>query len=225
MNLSDEASFAGTSFQPAQQAVASYARIISPTLVNELRVGFNRYRLDYTPDQYSPGAQLGNKLGVPNANVTPQEQNLPIFSPANYLGIGQTRSLPIYRRENTYQVVDNLSWTSGKHTLKWGADFRRRQLTIYQTNQGNGRFNFSPALTDSRNPAGSGGDSAASFLLGYPTGIIHDYTQNWPGERGYELGVYMADDWRATSKLTINLGVRWDYFSPFTRSGKSLGQF
>jgi len=225
VNLSDEASFAGTSFQPAQQAVASWARIINPTLVNEFRLGFNRYRLDYVADQYAPGAQLGNKLGVPNANVTPQEQNLPIFSPANYVGIGQTRSLPIYRRENTYQVVDNLSFTTGKHTLKWGVDFRRRQLTIYQTNQGNGRFNFSPAFTDSRNPAGVGGDSAASFLLGYATSIVHDYTQNWPGERGYELGVYMADDWRVTSKLTINLGVRWDYFSPFSEVANRWANF
>ncbi len=173
----------------------------------------------------APGAQLGNKLGVPNANVTPQEQNLPIFSPANYLGIGQTRSLPIFRRENTYQVVDNISFTAGKHTLKWGGDFRRRQLTIYQTNQGNGRFNFSPALTDSRNPAGTGGDSAASFLLGYATLIAHDYTQNWPGERGYELGVYMADDWRVTSKLTINLGLRWDYFSPFSEVANRWANF
>ena len=89
-------------------------------------------------------------MGVPNANVTPNEQNLPIFSPSNYIGIGQTRSLPIFRRENTFEYIDNVSYTQGSHTLKWGVDFRRRQLTIYQTNQGNGRFNFSPALTDSR---------------------------------------------------------------------------
>ena len=118
-----------------------------------------------------------------------------------------------------------MTYTHGKHTLKWGADFRRRQLTIYQTNQGNGRFNFSPALTDSRNPAGTGGDSAASFLLGYPTLIAHDYTQNWPGERGYELGVYLADDWRVTSKLTINLGLRWDYFSPFSEVANRWANF
>jgi len=215
VNLSDEASFAGTSFQPAQHAVASYAKVISPRLVNELRLGFNRYRLDYTADQYQPGGALGNQLGVPNSNVTPAEQNLPIFSPSSYIGIGQTRSLPIYRRENTFQYIDNMSYTIGGHTLKWGADFRRRQLTIYQTNQGNGRFNFSPALTDSRQPAGSGGDSMASFLLGYPTLIAHDYTLNWPGERGTEIGLYLADDWRASRKLTLNLGLRWDYFSPY----------
>jgi hypothetical protein len=225
VNLADEGSFAGTSYQPAQHAVASYVRIINPSLVNEFRMGFNRYRLDYTADQFKPNGQLGNQLGVPNANVTPNEQNLPIFSPSSYIGIGQTRSLPIFRRENTFEYIDNMSFTHGSHTLKWGVDFRRRQLTIYQTNQGNGRFNFSPALTDSRQPAGTGGDSMASFLLGYPSLIAHDYTQNWPGERGSEIGLYVADDWRVSSKWTLNLGLRWDYFSPFSEVSNRWANF
>ena len=62
--------------------------------------------------------------------------------------------MPLYRRENTFQELDNLTWTKGLYTFKLGADFRRRQLTIYQTNEGNGRFNFSPAFTDWREPAG-----------------------------------------------------------------------
>jgi hypothetical protein len=223
VNLSDEASFAGTSFAPAQHAVFSYAKVLTPRLVNEFRMGINRFRLDYTADQFEPGGALGNQLGVPNANVTPSEQNLPIFSPGSYIGIGQTRSLPIFRRENMFQYIDNVSYTRGGHTLKAGVDFRRRQLTIYQTNQGNGRFNFSPALTDSRQ--GSGGDSMASFLLGYPTLIAHDYTLNWPGERGFELGTYFADDWRATKKLTINLGIRWDYFSPYSEVANRWANF
>jgi len=223
VNLADEASFAGVSSAPTQHAVASYVHIFTPRLVNEFRAGFSRFRLDYTADQYQPGGALGNKLGVPNANVTPNEQNLPIFSPSSYIGIGQTRSLPIFRRENTFEYIDNVSYTQGSHTLKWGVDFRRRQLTIYQTNQGNGRFNFSPALTDSR--AGSGGDSMASFLLGYATLIAHDYTQNWPGQRGSELGLYFADDWRVTKKLTLNLGLRWDYFSPFREVSNRWANF
>jgi hypothetical protein len=216
VNLSDEAAFAGTSFQPAQHAVASYVRVIAPSLVNEFRAGYSRYRLDYTADQFAPGAGLANQLGIPNANVTPNEQNLTIFSPSGYLGVGQTRSLPLFRRENAFEYLDNITWTKGSHTLKAGVDFRRRQLTIYQTNMGNGRFNFSSALTDSRQPAGVGGDAAASFLLGYPTLIGHDYTLNWPGIRGSEIGVYFADDWRLTKKLTLNLGIRWDYYTPFS---------
>lgn len=225
VNLGDEASFAGTAFQPAQHAVFSYVRVITPTVVNEFRMGFNRFRMDYTADQYEPGGALGNQLGLANSNVTPNEQNIPIFSPANYFGIGQTRSLPIFRRENTFQYIDNMTATMGKHTLKWGGDFRRRQLTIYQTNQGNGRFNFSPAFTDSRQPAGSGGDTMASFLLGYANAIVHDYTFNWPGERGSEVGVYFADDWRVTRKLTLNLGMRWDYYSPFSEVANRWANF
>ncbi len=225
VNLADEAAFAGTSFQPAQQAVASYVRIISPTLVNEFRAGYSRYRLDYVADQFAPGAGLANQLGIPNANVTPNEQNLTIFSPSGYLGVGQTRSLPLFRRENLFEYLDNMTLTKGVHTLKWGVDFRRRQLTIYQTNMGNGRFNFSAALTDSRQPAGVGGDAAASFLLGYPTLIGHDYTYNWPGQRGSEIGTYFSDDWRITRKLTLNLGLRWDYYTPFSEVANRWANF
>ena len=206
VHLSDEASFAGSSSAPVQHVATSYTRVFTPTIVNDFRFGFSRYRLDYTPVDFVAGGGLGNQLGVPNSNVTPREQNLPIFSPASYLGIGQTRSLPLYRRENTFQELDNLTWTHNSHTLKFGGDFRRRQLTIYQTNQGNGRFNFSPALTDSRNPAGTGGDSLASMMLGLPTLIAHDYTFPFPGIRLNEYGFYAADDWRMTKKLTVNLG-------------------
>ena len=214
VSLSDEASFAGTSFQPTQHVATSYVRVFTPSLVNDFRVGYNRYRLDYVPINFAANAGLGNELGVPNSNVTPREQNLPIFSPSSYYGVGQTRSLPLYRRENTFQELDNLTWTKGVHTFKIGADFRRRQLTIYQTNEGNGRFNFSPAFTDSRNPAGKGGDAAASFILGFPTLDAHDYNYQFPGIRLNEAGIYFADDWRATKNLTINYGLRWDYFSP-----------
>jgi Carboxypeptidase regulatory-like domain/TonB dependent receptor len=225
VHLSDEASFAGTSFTPTRQLALGYTRVFTPSIVNDFRFGFSRYRLDYIPVDFVPNGGLGNELGVPNSNVTPREQNLPIFSPSTYLGVGQTRSLPLERRENTFEPLDNLVWTRGKHTLKFGMDFRRRQLTIYQTNMGNGRFNFSPALTDSRNPAGNGGDSAASLLLGYPTLIGHDYSFAFPGIRLNEYGAYAADDWRITRKLTLNYGLRWDYFSPPSESHQQWANF
>jgi hypothetical protein len=217
VHLSDEASFAGSSTSPTRQFAATYTRVFSPSVVNDFRVSFNRYRLDYVPADFVENGGLGNQLGILNSNITPREQNLPIFSPANYLGIGQTRSLPLYRRENTFQELDNLIWTKGNHTMKFGIDFRRRQLTIYQTNQGNGRFNFSNGLTDARSTPGAAsttGDSMASFMLGYGTAINHDYTFQFPGIRLNEYGAYIADDWRTTKKLTVNIGLRWDYYSP-----------
>ena len=211
--LGDEASFAGTSAQPVQHAVAAYTHIFSPALINDFRAGFNRYRVDYTLAGTTPTENLGQELGVANSNWNAFQTGLPIFSPANYLGIGMSRSLPILRRENTFEELDNVTWTRGKHTIKFGADVRRRQITEYQTNQGNGRFNFSTGFTAL--PGLNSGDSIASMLLGFPSLEQQDFLLVWPGIRGIETGMYFADDWRVNKKLTLNLGIRWEYYSPY----------
>lgn len=224
VSLGDEASFAGTSFAPTQHAVASWVRVISPRLVNEFRAGFNRFRLDYVAEGADAGAVLGNLLGVKNANGHPLQNAIPIFSPASYTGIGQSRSLPIFRRENTFQYIDNVSLTLGSHTLKWGGDVRRRQITEYQTNRGNGRFNFSQGLTQLPG-TGNTGNSIASFLLGLPTLIEQDYTLAWVGMRGIETGLYFADDYRVSKRLTINLGMRFEYQSPYSEVANRWASF
>jgi hypothetical protein len=96
-----------------------------------------------------------------------------------------------YRRENTFQYLDGMTWTRGRHTLKFGGDIRRRQITEYQTNRGNGRFNFSPGFTAMPGVSGSG-NSMASFALGYATLIEQDFTLAWPGIRAIESGIYSA---------------------------------
>jgi hypothetical protein len=221
--LGDEASFAGTSANPVQHAVADYTHIFSPALINDFRVGFQRFRVDYTLAGTTPTENLGNELGVANSNWSAQQTALPIFSPSGYLGIGMSRSLPIYRRENTFEELDNVTWTRGKHTLRLGVDVRRRQITEYQTNQGNGRFNFSSGFTAM--PGTSSGDALASMLLGYPTLEQQDYLLVWPGMRGIETGWYVADDWRVNSKLTLNIGVRWEYYSPYSEVGNRMANF
>jgi hypothetical protein len=221
--LGDEASFAGTSSNPVLHAVAAYTHIFSPTLINDARIGFNRFRVDYTLAGTTPDEKLGVELGVPNSNPNTLQTGLPIFSPSGYLGTGNSRSLPILRRENTFQYIDNLTWTHGKHTLKFGVDVRRRQITEYQTNRGNGRFNFSTGFT--AQPGQSSGDAIASMLLGYPTLYEQDYLLVWPGIRGIETGAYVADDWRVNSKLTLNIGMRWEYYSPYSEVANRWSNF
>jgi hypothetical protein len=226
VGLGNEDSFAGPAFNPVQHAVASYTKVLSPRLINDLRVGFNRFVLNYTAEGAVDGGDLGNELGVKNSNTHPLQSVLPIFSPSGYIGTGHSRSLPIFRRENTFQYMDNMTFTVGAHTLKWGANFTRRQITEYQTNRGNGRFNFSPAFTDSRGAvAGASGNSMASFILGYATLIEQDFTLAWTGQRGWETGLYFADDYHLTKKLTINLGMRWEYYSPFVEVADRIGNF
>lgn len=222
--LGNEDSFAGTDVQGAQQAVASYVHIFSPRLLNEARLGFNRFAVNYVPEGAAPGLNLGNSFGIPNSNTAPLQTAFPVVSPSNYEGIGQSRSLPIIRYENTYEFVDNVTYTVGQHTLKFGEDYRRRQITEYQTNQGNGRFNFSPNFTNLPSNS-SGGDSMASFLLGLPTVIQQDFMLAYPGLRGRENGLYAADDWRVTSRLTLNLGLRWEYFSPYSEVANRIANF
>ncbi len=223
IQLGNEDSFAGVSSTPVQQAVASYTHVFGPRLINDLRVGFNRFRVDYTQAGATPNEPLGVLLGVPNANPNANQTAVPIFSPSNYTGIGQSRSLPIYRRENTFEELDNVTWTRGSHTVKFGIDVRRRQITEYQTNRGNGRFNFSTGFT--AQPGMNSGDSIASLLLGYPSLYEQDYGLVWPGIRGIETGAYIADDWRVNRKLTLNIGMRWEYYSPYSEVANRWANF
>ena len=215
VTVGDEASFAGNSFTPDQHAVADYVHVFSPRLVNDLRVGFSRFVVNYVGQGAQAGLNLGNALGVPNSNTNGAQSLLPIFSPSGFTGVGDSRSLPIYRRMNTFQYIDSMTWTHGSHTLKFGGDITRRQITEYQTNQGNGRFNFSTGFTAAPGVSGSG-NAMASMDLGYATLIEQDLMLIWPGIRGLESGLYVADDWHVSKKLTLNIGLRWEYFSPYT---------
>jgi hypothetical protein len=226
VGLGNEDTFAGPASNPVQHAVISYTKVISPRMVNDARIGFNRFVLNYTQADAAPGDNLGNLLGVRNANSHPLQYALPIINNNNYAGVGHSRSLPIYRRSNTFHYQDNVTFTNGAHTFKFGAAVYRRQITEYQTNRGNGRFNFTGAFTDSRGAVpGASGNAMASFILGYAALIEQDYTLAWTGQRLIETGLYFADDWRVSKKLTLNLGLRHDYFSPVTEVANRLANF
>ena len=226
VGVGNEDTFAGPASNPVQHAVLSYTKVLSPRMVNDFRFGYNRFVLDYTQADAAPGDNLANALGVRNGNSHPLQYALPIINNSNYAGVGHSRSLPIYRRSNTFHYQDNVTFTAGAHTLKFGGGVYRRQITEYQTNRGNGRFNFNAAFTDSRGSvAGPSGNAMASFILGYPTLIEQDYTLAWTGQRLIETGFYFADDWRVSRKLTLNLGVRHDYFSPVTEVADRLANF
>jgi outer membrane receptor protein involved in Fe transport len=115
-----------------------------------------------------------------------------------------------------FQYVTNVTFAADRHTIKAGVDIRRRQMGEFQTNRGNGRFNFTPNITN--NPANNaGGHVMASFLLGAPNLIEQDYLlADDVGMRSTEWGLYIGDDWRATDRLTLNLGLRYELDTPFT---------
>jgi outer membrane receptor protein involved in Fe transport len=224
VGLGNEDTFAGPSELLAEHAVIGWVHVFSQRLVLDSRGGYNHFNLDFTQADVAPGDQLGELLGVPNANQQDQQNGIPIFSPAAYTGIGHSRSLPIFRHERTFQYVGNLTFAGDKHTIKAGFDVRRRHMGEFQTNRGNGRFNFSPNITN--NPANnSGGHVMASFLLGAPSQIEQDYLLVDADIRTTEYGIYVADDWRATQKLTLNLGLRYELDTPPSEASNAWANF
>ena len=224
VGLGNEDTFAGPSDLLAEHAVFGWVHVISPRLLVDSRIGYNHFNLDFTQADVEAGDQLGEQLGVPNANQQDAQNGIPIFSPTGYTGIGQSRSLPIFRHERTAQYVSNLTFASANHTIKTGFDLRRRYMGEFQTNRGNGRFNFSPNITN--NPVNnSGGHVMASFLLGAPSQIEQDYLLIDADIRTLEMGLYVSDDWRATSKLTLNLGLRYELDTPPHEASNAWANF
>ena len=155
VGLGNEDTFAGPSDLWAEHAVFGWVHVFSSRLLLDTRAGYNHFNLEFTQADVVTGDQLGEQLGVPNANQQLGQDGIPIFSPANYTGIGHSRSLPIFRHEKTFQYVTNLTFQGEKHTIKTGFDLRRRHMGEFQTNRGNGRFNFSPNITN--NPVTNAG--------------------------------------------------------------------
>jgi hypothetical protein len=214
VGLGNSTTYAGTSDLVAHHIVVAGTHVFSPTFILDARFGFGRFNLHGLKDGSVPGANLGEELGVKNSNEGPFSWGFPIFSPASYTGIGGPAAMPTIRLENTFNPNITFTKTKGSHTIKFGTNIVRRQIIDFQLNQGDGLFTFSPAFTTDPNNAGKTGDSMASFLLGTSSGVSQDFLLVWPGIRALEIGSFVQDDWKVSARLTLNIGMRYEYTPP-----------
>jgi len=206
---------------------ASYNWVISPSVVNELRGGFSVSHTNTTDSLTSQAA--ANALGLtsgPGAlpGPIPPGFDLPTITLTGFMGY-QAQSNDINPHQGTYELTDNLTWTKGKHTLKFGADYR--YLESLNTEVFNdyrmGQYQFNGSVMSQffcpPNAAACPANSAvpmASLLLGYPdlTAIATVYN---PDTYAYSnaYAIFAQDDFKVSQSLTLNYGLRWEYHPGF----------
>ena len=199
------------------QLVISDTNTISPTMVNELRFGANRRKYTLTPA--SLNQDWAGKLGIPN--VSPA--TMPTFQTATGDTLYFTFPGGRYADVNeNFSLQENLTMVRGRHTFKTGYELLRTRHNSAITAQPSGIYRFGgtefPFTPNT-------GNAFASFMLG---GVVRaDFTQDlatWL-PRWWDHALYFQDDWKVTTKLTLNLGLRWQYESPYNTKYGQQSQF
>ncbi len=184
----------------ARGIALGYTRTFTPNVLNELRVGYNRYTLTNVP--VFSNIPVSASLGIVNANRTPQLGGGALIggyqNQLEYTGDYGTYAVP----ENTYEVTDSLTFNHGTHSFKFGGTAIRRDVAFFRPIAGKGYFQI-----------GNGdftGYEVSELLAGFVDNYSIGAQNGFFGTRNYEWGIFGQDDWKITRRLTLNLGVRYD---------------
>ena len=215
-------SYPGTAADQADQAILNYTHVFSQKTSMELKAGYTYILNTSLPLNY--GKNYGNALGVPNANLSLYTSMLPNFSVSGFATLGDSTSLPLYDRDSIFQYSGSVVRVEGKHTVKLGAALVRRQIFNEEPTSGAGTYSFST----SPNNTGTTKTSIISLinlLQGTNLSVSRVIQLSPRYLRTWEPSVYAQDDWRITPKLTLNLGLRYDIFTPDIPLGNNISQF
>ncbi len=192
---------------------ADWTSTISPTNVFNLRFGLARYE-GFGGNIYGPGYDP-RQLGFPSSLVSQfTALQFPRFNLGTYSELGAS-SVTSYETHDTWSLQPNMSTTIGRHILRYGAEFRRYNRNQLQPGSASGNYTFNKTWTQANPQQGDAvsGNEFASFLLGYPASGYVDRNID-PAWRHHYYAMFFQDDWKITPKITLNIGLRWDYESP-----------
>ena len=195
---------------PARSVVVSDTHTFSPSLVNEAKLGYSRdfgYWFDpnYGADVIS---QIGLQ-GISNPGNDPAISGMPAVSFGGAVGFAGTDTWANgnFQAQNTYQVIDNLSWYRGRHSIKTGFDIRWYQINDQSKPQSmRGAFTFDDQLS---------GFNYANFLLGYPSTSQRSLARPNAYPRSWQYMFYVQDDFKINSRITLTYGLRYEYQTPW----------
>ena len=190
--------------------------------VNVLSLGYNRFadsNHNSTDGQYTPAMKISGILNNCLPHMSFSNSNGIQFLPSIGSSCG-TRD-----PEESYLYLDTFSTTRGKHSLKFGASYLRYRSNDYEPGNVSGSFGFNNLETSLPGFVTSTGHAFASFLMGAADSATDSIYRAEPGYRQGVMAFFAQDDWRASSKLTLNLGVRWEIPTPKTEAFNRMAQF
>jgi hypothetical protein len=211
----------------SQDFITHYGRLgwdhtFGPTLLNHVTLAYDRWNSNNFAAGVTTSTNWPAAIGLANVNG-------PAFPQFNvgsgFPSLGQQRADDTI--SNLAQVADNLSWSFGRHTLTFGGDYRWIQLNNLTQDFNSGSYNFSNVET-AAGPgalASQGGFSFASFLLGEVDSASLTAFAHYPSWRQNYWALYLQDDFRVTSHLTLNLGIRWSVDQPRSESRDYTSNF
>jgi len=202
----------------AYQFVLSNVRTISPTLVNDFRFGYNRLINGVLNHNAYTGINevgaLGGIVGV--APPSPEIYGIPEVAPTDVTGWGDDGDIPFLIWDNTFQWADTVAKVHGKHSIRFGADIRRDQFNSAGNSFIRGSFTFfSNAVTSSGPPNFNGGLGSADYLLGIDSLFDGALALAQTELRNTSQAYFIDDTWKVTPKLTISMGLRYEYVDPY----------
>ena len=179
-------------------STSTWNHSFTPTMINEFRYTFGNRT--FTTRGLGTGSGKNGELGVPNVDP----EFFATVDVTGYTRLGAGNQERLQKPIRTHQVVNNTSWFKGSHSIKWGIEYRYSRNKDDFNSSAGGRFSFNNRVT---------GDGLAQLLLGWTTrgqlvdtDILNTRTDYW--------GAYVQDSWKATDRLTLNLGLRWELDTP-----------
>jgi hypothetical protein len=179
--------------------------VISNHLLNEVRFGWSTIYGPGKPSQPVTSSDLG--ISSPLSGLFP---GMPTLLFANMFTLGPSPLATNYAATNTYPVGDMMTWTKGRHTLKFGGEYKRQKLDApYFDVYSNGELVYLGLLT---------GSTFGDFLDGVADASVIGSGTNSLHNRANDFSAFFQDDWKVAPRLTLNLGLRYDYFGPTTET-------
>ena len=197
----------GGQFNTNSSLGATLTHVFSPSIVNVARFGFTDTNANFTNASVNGGGAAAYGFSFPSTAINPASGGLPLINPSNYNELGTRGFRPQYQKPTLYQFIDSFSWIKGTHSMRAGFETRQKSNTNFNVSRTVPEYDFNGNFT---------GEAMADLLMGQVYNFVAD-TQEIETILQKCYAVYFQDDWKVTPKLTVNMGLRWEYETPYLR--------